>query len=225
MGVLVWEDDIEWCERAKKELAKEGIAMQEVDNWEMLLEEVRNEVHCAAVLSLEQLMEEFSEQNWKMKLSELCKKSRVPVLLLSDCIREECELVVLCAGADDYIVKEKDIRIFTARLKNSFSKKKEPEYSNTDYPDIYENVPAHQVKIGTRKIPLTPKEMLVFHCFVHSKDKILSREEILSAAWENQMPECRRVVDTIVKQLRYKIRETQYAIRSFYKLGYCLERQ
>ena len=225
MSVLVWEDDIEWCERAKKELAKEGIAMQEVDHWGMLLEEVQKEEYCAVVLSLEQLIEEFLEQNWEMKLSELCKKSRAPVLFLSDCSREERELVVLCAGADDYIMKGKDIRIFAARLKNSFSKKKDSEYSNTDYPDIYENVPAHQIKIGTRKILLTPKEMLVFHCFVHSKDKILSREDILSAAWENQMPKCRRVVDTVVKQLRYKMRETQSAIRSIYKSGYYLERQ
>lgn len=225
MSVLVWEDDIGWCERAKKELAKEGIAMREVDHWGMLLEEVQKEVHRAAVLSLEQLMEEFSEQNWEMKLSELCKKSRVPVLLVSDCRQEERELVVLCAGADDYIMKEKDIRIFVTRLKNSFFKKKESEYSNTDYPDIYENISARQIKIGARKIPLTPKEMLVFHCFVHSKDKILSREEILFAVWENHMPKCGRVVDTVVKQLRYKMRETQYAIRSLYKRGYYLERQ
>ena len=225
MSVLVWEEDIGWCEKAKKELAKEGIAVQEADSRETLLQGVKEGTHFAVVLSLEQLIEETGGQDWEVELSDICKKSRIPVLFLSDFQKEEYELAALCAGVDDYVAKEKDVRIFVARLKKSFAVKRESGYSNTDYPDIYENFPAHQIQIGARKILLTPKEALVLHCFLHSKGEILSRETILTAAWGKQVPECRRVVDTIVKQLRYKMKETQYVIRSNYKLGYSMERQ
>ena len=56
--VLVWEDDIGWCEQMKNGLAKEGITMQEADNLEALLEGVQKKDYLAAVLSLEQFAEE-----------------------------------------------------------------------------------------------------------------------------------------------------------------------
>ncbi|RKI39591.1 DNA-binding response regulator [bacterium D16-51] len=221
--VLVWEDDIGWCEQIKKGLANEGIMMQEADNLEVLLEGVQKKKYLAAVLSLEQLAEEAEGQDWEKGLSEICRKSRIPILFVSE--REEYELDALNAGAEDYISKEKDIRILVARLKKSFMKKKWQGKSNTDYSDIYERFSERQVQVGAEEIYLTPKEAAVFHCFLHSRGEIISREEILAAAWGKQMPECRRVVDTVVKQLRQKMKETNYNIKSNYKLGYFLEKR
>lgn len=73
--VLVWEDDIGWCEQMKNGLAKEGITMQEADNLEALLEGVQKKDYLAAVLSLEQFAEEAKGQRWKAGLSEICKKA------------------------------------------------------------------------------------------------------------------------------------------------------
>lgn len=225
MSVLMWEDDIGWCEKAEKELAKEGITVQEADSREALIRGIEKDTCLAAVISLEQLLEDVNGQEWKTELSDICKVSRIPVFLLSDCKEEKYELDALCAGAEDYFLKEKDIRIFLARLKKGLAKKKELGYSNTDYPDIYENFPVHQVQIDTEKILLTPKEAMVLHCFLHNRNEILSREAILTAAWGTHRPGCSRVVDTVVKQLRYKMKGTEYVIRSNYKIGYSMEKQ
>ena len=223
--VLVWEDDIGWCEQMKNGLAKEGITMQEADNLEALLEGVQKKDYLAAVLSLEQFAEEAKGQRWKAGLSEICKKSRIPVLFVCEGDEGEYELDALNAGAEDYISKEKDIRVFVARVRKSFLKKKWIGKSNTDYPDIYEKFSERQVQVGEKEIYLTPKEAAVFHCFLHGKGEIISRDEILAAAWGKQIPECRRVVDTVVKQLRKKMKETKYHIKSNYKLGYSFEKR
>jgi DNA-binding response OmpR family regulator len=93
------------------------------------------------------------------------------------------------------------------------------------YPDIYEELSCGAVQIGQERIALTPKEAVVFHCLVRSQGELISREEILRAGWGEKLPDCKRVVDTVIKQLRGKLKETQYVIRSKYKLGYLLEKQ
>lgn len=224
-SVLVWENDIGWCEQIQKVLEKEGILIKEVDSKESLWHSLQEEGCIALVISLEQLLESFAASVWERELYRICQNIRGPVLLLSDKQGNDYELAVLQAGAADYVHREKGIAIFAARLRKSLWKEKDFKSSNTAYLDIYEMLSFCQVQIGQKKIFLTPKEALVFHCFLHRKGEIISRETILTEVWGEQVPECKRVVDTIVKQLRSKIKETQYVIRSKYKLGYFLEKR
>lgn len=223
-SVLVWENDIGWCEQIQRALNREGILIKEAESKEALWHSLQEKGCVAVVISLEQLLEAFADGVWESELYNICRSVRGPVLLSSDRQENDYELAALQAGATDYVHREKGIQIFAARLRKSLWRERELKGSNTDYPDIYEMLSLCQVQIGQAKIFLTPKEALVLHCFLHRKGEILSRETILAEAWGEQIPECKRVVDTIVKQLRSKIKETQYVIRSKYKLGYFLEK-
>lgn len=223
-SILVWENDIGWCEQIQRALIAENFLVREADGRE-LQQLCRSEGCIALVLSLEQLLEEFGESAWKQELCDICQRVRQPVLVLSG-MEENCyELAALQAGAADYVLRQKGIAILLARLKKSVGAAAERMRSNTDYPDIYEMLSDREIQIAQKRISLTQKEAQVFHCLLHAKGEVVSRETILRQGWGEEVPECKRVVDTVIKQLRGKIKETQYVIHSKYKLGYFLEKR
>ncbi len=237
--VLLWEGDLGWYEQLESSLEKEGISVQEAESAEDLFLKMKENTYLAILISSEQstcqrrcppgisgknsYCQEEKAQNY-LTLQKICHDSTVPVVLFTDTQEDEEELAALHAGVTDYISRERDMRIIIARLLKNIHIKNFPGQSNTAYPDIWEDLPAQNIRIGGRTVHLTSKEAQVMHILLCAEGRTVSREQILESAWNGRIPKCRRVVDTIIKQIRFKLEKTPYTIRSAYNVGYHISR-
>lgn len=245
--VLIWDDDICWEEQLKRELAKEKITTEEIDSLRILNDKIcNNGKYSALIIALEQLIQEHMEErfnawitreeffasnhtgvlkdgHWCTCLQELCGQMDIPVYLVA--VQEDIlqEMAAFEAGVADYFWREKDIRAVAARIKAGICIRE--KVSVNAGMDVREEALTHTVYIEKHKIVLTELEFHVFHCLLQNVGQIVLRERIFEEIWQKKDTKNIRVVDTIVKQLRRKLKETQFVILSKYKLGYLLEQR
>ena len=81
------------------------------------------------------------------------------------------------------------------------------------------DVKGQKVYVREEYIETTPKEFELLLFFMENEGMVLSRDRILDAVWGYHYEGDTRTVDTLVKQLRKKLKDGNY-IRSIYGVGY-----
>jgi two-component system OmpR family response regulator len=107
-------------------------------------------------------------------------------------------------GADDYLPKPIDENELIARIKARFRKS---EFSQPILTagDLVLNSETHEVKRGSRKILLSPQEFKLLQYLLINKNKVISRDMILSRIWDGNPDIETRIVDVYLGYLRKKI--------------------
>jgi two-component system, OmpR family, alkaline phosphatase synthesis response regulator PhoP len=171
---------------------------------------------------------------------EVCKQLRgkqlnIPILMLTAKDDEFDKVLGLELGADDYMTKPFSPREVVARVKAILRRtlviSKEDEKARDDLEhlrigevDIYpENYEAY---FKEKALELTPKEFELLVYLARHKNRVLSREQLLSAVWNYDFVGDTRIVDVHISHLREKIeantRKPIY-IKTIRGLGYKLE--
>ena len=73
-------------------------------------------------------------------------------------------------------------------------------------------------------LDLTKKECLVLSRLLQDQERVVARKDLLLAAWGAESLGEERVLDTVIKQLRHKLRPVSYSIKSKYGVGYAVKR-
>jgi DNA-binding response OmpR family regulator len=107
-------------------------------------------------------------------------------------------------GADDYVTKpfiseELSLRV-KARLRAN-----QPENNILKVEDLEINTETMEVKRGNKKITLTPQEYKLLEYLMLNREKVLSRDTLLSRIWPNSFDIETRVVDVYISYLRKKV--------------------
>lgn len=73
-----------------------------------------------------------------------------------------------------------------------------------------------------KSLELTGREYLVLSLIVHSREDVIEKKKLLYHIWgeESDMEKSSRALDTVMKQLRRKIKTTPIAIETCYGIGY-----
>ena len=161
-----------------------------------------------------------SPADWNDMLREICRRSVCPVVLITNQAGEEQEYAAFEAGVFDYIERDKAMPICVKRILLCGRKGNKGLDVRKSTFSVAED--KHCLLYSGREIPLTDKEYQVFSLLWKKKGELVTKEVIFSGVWANEGRRCSRVVDTIVKQLRVKLEETPYGIRTRYKMGYYL---
>ena len=129
----------------------------------------------------------------------------IPVLILSAREGPQTRVAGLDLGADDYVTKPYSPRELRARIKALLRR------ATGDLPEIYRFGDA-EVDFGRRElrcagspVETTPLEFKLLEAFVHHRGRVLSRQQLLDAAWGRETFVTDRVVDNQVNHLRRKI--------------------
>ncbi len=114
----------------------------------------------------------------------------IPVIFLSAKENEGDKVKGLDLGADDFIEKPFGVMELIARIKASLRKSvKESDYLS--YKNIRMDLKLHRVFISEEEKPLTRKEFDLLRYFLSNTDRVLKKEDVFLAVWEEEQVESR----------------------------------
>jgi DNA-binding response OmpR family regulator len=141
---------------------------------------------------------------------DVCRELRragvkTPIILLTAKAQEAEKILGLELGADDYVTKPFSPRELRARIKAMLRRRAD------SLPDVYSfgNVAVDftraEVRRGDRAVELTPLEFKLLETFIRRRGRVLSRDQLLDAAWDRGVHVTDRAVDAHIVNLRRKI--------------------
>jgi two-component system catabolic regulation response regulator CreB len=138
------------------------------------------------------------------------RRGRVPVIFLTARSAEVDKIVGLELGADDYLAKPFSPRELTARVRAVLRRTNGDAASPTaavPAPPVWSH-DAERCRINYRGQPLglTRNEYRLLSALLASPGRVFSREQLMTAAWEDPGAALDRTVDAHVKTLRAKLR-------------------
>lgn len=107
-------------------------------------------------------------------------------------------------GADDYVTKPVDAAELVARIQARFRNSHQSKAVLTLH-DLSLNQETYEVKRGKNIINVSPQEFKLLQYLLINKEKVLTRNMILSRLWDTNPDIETRVVDVYIGYLRKKI--------------------
>lgn len=163
--------------------------------------------------------------------SELMKKERystIPVIFLTAKDSVEDIVAGYKLGADDYIVKPFDPRIFRAKIEaklQRFQNLAEASKLIVRGP-IEVNVSEQRAYLLDEQsgkktsLDLTPTEFRLLTTLIAHEEQILNRDQLVEKVWTEDTHLSDRVVDIHISSLRKKLLQHGHLIRTIYGSGY-----
>jgi two-component system, OmpR family, response regulator ChvI len=166
-------------------------------------------------------------------LRRLREKSQLPVIFLTSKDDELDEALGLAMGADDYIAKPFSLRLLIARIRAILRRTDASlPASATEAPVAAEMIvrgrlemdPArHKVRWDGREVVLTVTEFLILDALAQRPGFVKSRDQLMDAAYQDDVYVDDRTIDSHIKRLRRKFRQVDpdfKAIETLYGVGY-----
>jgi two-component system alkaline phosphatase synthesis response regulator PhoP len=130
---------------------------------------------------------------------------RRPVLMLSARGREHDRVLGLDLGADDYVTKPFSLAELLARVRAVLRRTAAPRTLRLGAVTI--DLDARQAFRSGVSAGLTPQEFRLLSALIDADGRVLSREQLLSVAWDPAYDGTDRTIDTFVRQLRLKLED------------------
>jgi DNA-binding response OmpR family regulator len=151
---------------------------------------------------------------------EVCRALRhaglkVPIIFLTAKAEEAEKVLGLELGADDYVVKPFSPRELRARIKANIRRLTSLETETFRFGDTEVDFGRCEVRRSNRTIDLTALEFRLLTAFVQSRGRVLSREQLMDAAWGRDVALNDRVVDNHIVSLRRKLERDPSKPRHF----------
>ncbi len=161
------------------------------------------------------------------------EKSTVPVIFLTSKDDELDEALGLAMGADDYIAKPFSNRLLLARIKAILRRAqynaanndaiKDKEMETIVRGDLEIDPARHHVKWKQNNITLTVTEFIILELLAARPGVIRTRSQLMDVAYEDDIYVDDRTIDSHIKRLRKKFKESDpefTAIDTLYGAGY-----
>jgi len=129
----------------------------------------------------------------------------VPVIMLTARDDLDSKLTALDGGADEYLTKPYALAELLARIRALTRRASQRQSAFSEFGDLRIDLVSHRVWRGGQPIGLAPREFALLEFFARNRGRLLSRQEILAAIWEDDVEGDSRVVDVYVRYLRAKL--------------------
>lgn len=222
MKILLVDDDQELCELLARYLQREGIDVDQVHTGPEGLEQAQQEGYDAVVLDIM-----LPGMTGLEVLTELRKKSQIPVVMLTAKGDEMDRIVGLEIGADDYLPKPCNPRELIARLR-AVLRRTQPETpaTNTEVVRIDEleiDHGQHHVLKNNEPLELTVTEYNILNTLVSHLGKVVEKNQLAEEAMSRSLTLFDRSLDMHLSNLRKKLGvhdDGQTRIKTIRGVGY-----
>ncbi|MDR2749706.1 MAG: response regulator transcription factor [Clostridiales bacterium] len=165
-------------------------------------------------------------------LSEIRRKSAVPVIVLSARVDKESKLALLGLGADDYVTKPFDVDELLARVEAQL--RRSTVYSERrhqlSYLDITLLPDTYEAMVGDEAISLTLREFQILSLLIANPKQVFTRSQIYESVWGNsyldggsRTSSDDKTVNVHISNLRAKLGKSQHNhIKTVWGIGFRL---
>lgn len=224
--ILVIDDEPDLVELVTYHLKKEGFTVDTAFDGETALLKIRNGYY--DLITLDLMLPGIQGFELCRLLRADPKTDSVPIIILSAKGEEVDRILGLEMGADDYVSKPFSPRELVARIKALLrrSEQKKPVFEAIKIGEI--EIDKERYKISVRGSPaqLTSTEFKLLLYLIERRGKVVTRDQILGAVWENDDMTEQRKVDVHIRRLRTVIERDpsrpQY-IKTLRGIGYFFE--
>lgn len=161
---------------------------------------------------------------------ELChflrkeKQTNSFIILFSDKNEDYIELEAFKAGADDYILKPINPRVFVRKIKafinRAINSDEIIEQKKLSYRDVVVDLESYTVFKENIPTYLPRKDFEILQLFISNPKKVYSREEIHKIVWSTEDNFNPRIIDVHIRKIREKV--GNYFIETIKGVGYKL---
>ena len=163
-------------------------------------------------------------------LQRLRVDSDIPVIFLTSKDDEIDQLLGLKMGADDYITKPFSQKLLIERVKTILRRGlaiKSSDLTDNDTllkrGDLTLNIDRHECHWKDERIKLTVTEFLLLENLVNSPGYVKNRDQLMSAAYSDDIYVDDRTIDSHIKRIRRKFKSIDKdfdSIETLYGVGY-----
>ena len=222
--ILVVDDEEDLCEILQFNLETEGY---QVDVAYSAEEALKKDISEYNLLLLDVMMGEMSGFKMARALRENPATASTPIIFLTAKDSETDRLTGFNIGADDYISKPFSIREVLARVKAVIrrveNKKTVVAVEQLTYETLVMFLGNKKVLLDGVEIPFTKKEYEILRLFLENKNRVFSRDEMLTRVWSDEVIVLDRTIDVNITRLRKKIGPYGKNIVTRLGYGYCFE--
>jgi two-component system, OmpR family, phosphate regulon response regulator PhoB len=176
------------------------------------------------LIILDWMLPYYSGIEFTKRLKQNQSTQTIPIIMLTAKAQEENIILGLDSGADDYVVKPFSPKELLARIRAVLRRGSLTTTTSSllKVRDLTVNTESQRVTIGDNPIKLGPLEYRLLCFFMTHRDRVYTRDELLSYVWGNDSYVDERTVDVHIRRLRQQltIEEHSALIQTVHGSGY-----
>lgn len=221
MKILVVEDNTKLAENLKQGLMQEGYAVDVIEDGLVAEKRILVNRDEYDLVVLDRMLPGKDGvavcNNWREN------DVVVPVLMLTALDTTDDKVTGLDAGADDYLAKPFAFKELLARIHALLRRPKKTSPIVLSSHGVSINTTSRVVTYKDKPISLTLKEFMVLEYLMRNLNKVITRDELYSHAWDFADSAFSNTVDVHIKNLRRKIHDNGKIIQTIRGVGYKME--
>lgn len=206
--IMIVEDDESISSELKELLQNSGYEAVVLQDFNNSLNEILRVAPDLLLLDIN-----IPYMNGELLLQSLRKTTNTPVIMVTSKNSETDEALSISYGADDYITKPYNPNILLLRIGAVLKRIKTNYGANSNklsYRDLLFDVQKGIIKKDSIEIVLTKNEMIIFSYLLSHKNKIVTRDELMTTLWDNTEFVNDNALTVNISRLRNKLKEIGY---------------
>lgn len=199
--ILIVEDDRDLAFGLSDDLQVEGYEVEVVADGESAIKRVRKDHWDLILLDIMLPNKDGFEVCRQLRHSGI----RTPIIMLTARAQEAEKILGLELGADDYITKPFNPRELRARVKAVLRRTEAETLEIYRFGEVEVDFSRGELRRAGVPVDVTTLELKLLAAFIGSRRRILSRQQLLDAAWGRDIFITDRAVDAHIVNLRRKI--------------------
>lgn len=202
--ILIIEDDKSLCSELKELLDNAGYEAIIINNFENTLNEIIKVNPDLILLDIN-----IPYINGQMILQSLRKTSNIPVIMVTSKSEDTDEVLSISYGADDYITKPYNPTILLLRI-GAVLKRMDKNIDVITHKNLKIYINKGIIKTENEEIILTKNEMLIFNYLLFHKERLVTRDELMTELWNNNEYINDNTLTVNISRLRGKLKSIGY---------------
>src|SRR5690606_4112720 len=221
MKIFIVEDDLAIFQSLKENLEKWGMHISGPGNFQDVMAGFSEEQPHLVIMDIQ--LPVYDGFHW---CREIRAVSKVPIIFLSSRDHPMDMVMAMQMGADDYVQKPFNSDVLMAKiqatLRRVYSYGEEASTDVIEWNGAVIDLKRGMIRMGASEAELTKNEFFILTVLVESKDKIVSRDELIRKLWDDERFVNDNTLTVNVTRLRQKLAELglENAIMTKKGLGY-----
>ena len=217
--ILIVEDDHDIALGLEEDIGRHGYGVATVSDGEKAIEKGKENAWDLIILDLMLPRNDGFEVCQQLRMAGV----KTPIIMLTAKTHEAEKVLGLELGADDYVTKPFSPRELRARMQAVLRRVADESHGTLQFGDCEVDFDRGEVRRAGAPVDVSALEFRLLAAFIRNRGRVLSREQLIDAAWGRDTFVTDRVVDTHVLNLRKKIEPVPAKpcyIRSVRGMGY-----